>query len=180
MLDRRQLAEAVEKTARLAFEGGRLTEFLRGASFKPVTKTVKEVFGDLGKTLGYQVAAAGYRCADEGEWLYDMVWFTTDAGMFIQQAMVLESEWGPGGRVQHAAEVDDDFQKLVQARADVRVWISACPNPEMTQLHIANCKHQARLFAGSVPGDAYVFIVYDWTTATIEFEQFLVDIPEKI
>jgi hypothetical protein len=176
-LDRSQLADRIEQTARLSFEGRHVTKLLQG-SFGSVTRGVKKVFGDLGKSLGYQVAAAGYSGADEGEWLYDMVWFASDAGVIVQLAMILESELKPGGRVQASAEVDGDFQKLVQARADVRVWLALCPNRELTQQHIASCKRQARLFAGTAPGDTYIFIVYDWTTKDTLVKRFQVEAGE--
>ena len=175
-LDRNQLAERIEQTATLAFEGSRLTELLR-ASFTSMTKEAMRVFGGVGKDLGYQVAAAGY----QGAWLYDMVWYTTDAaGMLLQLPMVLESELNPGGSVSKSADVDGDFQKLVQARAGVRVWLVACPNQKLARTHIANCKRQACLFAAATSGDAYVFIVYDWTTASTTVERFQVDVPGDV
>ena len=70
-------AEQIEKDARIAFEGPLLTGLLR-AGGRSTTMSVKERFGDLGRRLGYKVAAAGYRHADEGEWLYDMVWYLLD------------------------------------------------------------------------------------------------------
>jgi hypothetical protein len=47
-----------------------------------------------------------------------------------------------------SAEVDGDFQKLVQARAEVRVWLAHCPNQALTREHIANRKRQAAHFDG--------------------------------
>jgi len=50
-----------------------LTELL-GGSFGSVTNAAKAVYGNLGKSLGYQIAAADYPGADNAEWLHDMVW----------------------------------------------------------------------------------------------------------
>ena len=61
------------KASRIAFGGGRLTELL-GGSFGSVTNAAKAVYGNLGKSLGYQIAAADYPGADNAEWLRDMVW----------------------------------------------------------------------------------------------------------
>jgi hypothetical protein len=95
-----------------------------------------------------------------------------DNGMMTRQIMVLESEWKHGVLVSQNAEVDGDFQKLVQARAEVRVWISSSHNPALAQQHLANCKKQVQLFSGSLPGDTYLFIINDWTTPTTRIERF--------
>jgi hypothetical protein len=176
IFDANYLANEIEKEAKVKFSDDKLKESMTGISFKPVTKIVKEVIGDLGKRLGYEVAASGYHGADEGEWLYDMIWYKAEKGNLFQQAMVLESELGSRGGIQHAEEVDGDFQKLVQARAEVRVWVTACPNPTITAKHIANCKLQAKLFRGAMQGDLYIFIVYDWTAKSSIIERFELDL----
>jgi hypothetical protein len=75
--------------------------------------------------------------------------------------MVLESEWNRGLLVQKEAHVDGDFQKLVQARADVRVWISACHNTDIAEKHLVSCKEQIKRFSGTDPDDNYIFIIHD-------------------
>jgi hypothetical protein len=170
-ITRNELLDSIVKEARIAFEGPQLTGLLR-AGPRSTTMLVKERFGDLGRHLGCKVAAAGYRHADEGEWLYDMVWYLLENGMMTRQLMVLESEWKHGVLVSQNAEVDGDFQKLVQARAEVRVWISSSHNPALAQQHISNCKKQVESFSGSLSGDAYVFIINDWTTPMALIERF--------
>lgn len=172
-LEQSEFADRIEEAARSAFEGKRVTEIIKRSGFGDATEMVKRTFGDLGRTLGNKIAAAGYPDADEREWLYDMVWYTEDAdGFLAEQPLVLESELKPGGSVHNAADVDGDFQKLVQARANVRVWVSTCPNEDMTQRHIANCKNQARRFKGKALGDTYIFVVGDWTTDHFVIERF--------
>ncbi|MGH7949076.1 MAG: hypothetical protein ACREQF_07630 [Candidatus Binataceae bacterium] len=170
-MDRIQLANRVEQEAKDSFGGTRLVDFLR-TGWRSATDSVKKTFCDLGRELGFQVAAAGYRGADQGEWLYDMVWYVLEDGLMVRQALVLESEWKHGVPVGQSVEVDDDFQKLVQARADVRVWISTSPNPQMARQHITNCKTQVAKFSGTVPGDTYLFIIADWTSASTIVERF--------
>lgn len=171
-LTRLGIAERIEEVANLDFEGRRFEEALRATSWTLATRNVKQTFGSLGKQLGYQVAASGYSGADEGEWLYDMVWFTCSGGLLRQQAMVLESEFKPGRSVLQAAAVDGDFMKLVQARAEVRVWFTLIPNPKLTAQHIENCKSQASAFEGAMQGDTYIIIAFDWTTFNTTVERF--------
>lgn len=179
-LNRRELADHIERTAKVEFEGTLLRDILRSSpNWRFVTRKIKEVFGNLGNRLEYHVAASGYPNGTQGEWLYDMVWFASLDGLLSQQAMVLESEFKPGGSVLNAGEVDDDFMKLVQARAEVRIWLALVPNPDLTIKHIKNCKRQAYLFAGAMPGDTYIFIIYDWTTEITLVERFEVGIPDQ-
>ena len=51
-----------------------------------------------------------------GEWLYDVTCLSYDAGGYVRRIpLVAESEWGSND------DVHDDFEKLLLARADVRV-----------------------------------------------------------
>ena len=59
----------------------------------------------------------------KGEWLYDLIWYAeTDEEVWPKRmskvVMVLESEWS-----HHMEEVRYDFQKLIQAKAQIKVMI---------------------------------------------------------
>jgi hypothetical protein len=133
------------------------------------TAAVKQTMGDLGKRLKFYVAASGYQSADQGEFLYDMVWYELDGqGNQLSQPMVMECQW----KCAHPAEVDDDFQKLVQARADVRVWVAVSANASEIDGHVANCEKQIRLFRGSLAGDQYIFLFFEWASRTHALRTF--------
>jgi len=117
------------------------------------TREIENNFEILGGIFGYKVAF---------RWLYDIIWCkeesqfpdikeTTDKVLTLVP-MVLECElnkWHP--------DVDGDFQKLLLARAEVRVWITSCKDAKR---HIDLCKNQISRFPGT-SGDHYVFAVYD-------------------
>jgi hypothetical protein len=126
------------------------------------TAGIKKVLGDLGKSMTFMVAASGYMGKSQGEFLYDMVWYRLDQGYVLSQPMVMEVEW----KVALTTVVDDDFQKLVQARADVRVWVGTSANQSDIDRHIANCQKQIWLFDGSQNGDQYVLAFFEWKTMT--------------
>jgi len=175
-LTREQIVARIVEVAKISFDGSLLTKHLRG-SFLTATKNIKQVFGDLGKDFGFVVAASGYAGADDGEWLYDMSWFVSDpkSGLFLRQPLALESELNPGGGVKFSAAVDADFHKLVQARAEIRVWLAAVPNQTLAEAHIANCKQQARLFQDASGDDTYILILYNWERGDTFIESFRVD-----
>jgi hypothetical protein len=53
------------------------------------------------------------------------------------------------------------FIKLVQARADVRVWIAKVNPLQSVEEHVAECREEIRQFAETRPNDVYVFMIYD-------------------
>jgi len=172
------LLQKIEQTAKSALKGGKITEILcnSGPNGRTLTTTyIKQTFGALGHSLGYFVNTCGahYPDTDGGEWLYDMLWSHTEEDGDYEQFMVLESEL----ETTDTGAVDDDFLKLVQARADVRVYIAVCNNRETAHQLIGNCKRAASAFRGAVPGDAYVFAVWDWTTGRTSVERFCVPAP---
>jgi hypothetical protein len=159
MIEKTELAAHVEQAARDGFNNGKLAELLgRGSHWTPATAAIKKVFYDLGKKLGFCVAASGCPGSDGGEWKYDLTWYEEDQqGYTTRIPLILETELKPQGKI-----VDLDFVKLVAGRADVRVWLSCAANRDAIKTHIERCEEQARRFAGSVPGDTYVFIIFDW------------------
>ncbi len=172
--DTGQIAEILLQKATESLGGEEFQRRLQ-SGWRELTAYIKLIFGDLGRELRYYVAASGYPGAGQGEWLYDMVWLVDKPnGFMLRQTMVLESESLRGTRVADAARLDDDFLKLVQARADVRIWITACPNEDTASLHIKNCQDQACLFASSEDGDVYLFVIFIHSISQTRIELFRV------
>ena len=93
----------------------------KGENDKKVRTTdIKTELCEVGKELGYRVAASGVDNAKDKEWLFDVVWMTLDWEPFRQLKcihLVVESELGNDG------DVADDFEKLLVARSDVRLMV---------------------------------------------------------
>jgi hypothetical protein len=167
-----ELSAKIEGAIRSLLTDHTVTTFLRATSDTLRTSLIKSRLRDLARILGFQVSASGC-AADDREWLYDMVWFTRRRdGLFAHQAMVMESEWRNGVKVTQSAEVDSDFEKLVQARADVHVWICTVPNPDKAREHIQNCKRQIAAFSGTMPDDHYLFVILRYLDDDFEIEAF--------
>jgi hypothetical protein len=142
-----QVVDAVEQEAHALFSRG---HWLRKEETLPV-------FATLGKRLGFTVSARGY---GDGAWLYDMAWSKeikrNGGGRYTTRLpLVLESE------KKTDKVLDGDFVKLVQARADVRVWIAQVNPLQSVEKHIAECKEEIRHFAETKPDDVYVLMIYD-------------------
>lgn len=83
-----------------------------------------------------------------GEWLYDVIWVRMDGQNRVMSApLVAESEWGDPG------EVWDDFQKLLVARAGVRVMVFDNHPGLLEEL-------QAHIQRYAVGGDRYLLAQY--------------------
>ena len=90
---------------------------------KEFTKAIKTALCELGRKFAYQVRASGVDFAGE-EWLYDVTWLQYSRGYepglgnhLIDVPLVAECEWGTSHDVKY------DFEKLLQARAGVRLMI---------------------------------------------------------
>lgn len=166
------LSTKIETTIRTLLTDHTVATFLRKTSDTLRTSLIKTNLCELGKSLNFHVSASGC-AADDGEWLYDMVWSNMKDGQFTHQAMVLECEWRMGVSVARSADVDSDFQKLVQARADVRVWICTVHNSEIAARHIENCKKEIEEFSGTMSDDHYLFVILIGSNDSFAIEAFL-------
>jgi len=83
------------------------------------TKEIKERLCELGHKLGYKVCASNYNDKDWGEWLFDLVWLLSDKNGYLTSVpLVMECEWD-----YRSTNIEDDFQKLILARAHHRIMI---------------------------------------------------------
>ncbi|MDT9000764.1 hypothetical protein RQP53_15920 [Paucibacter sp. APW11] len=163
-------AQAVEDHVIQAFEAiSAETCRLLSTSRKEWTTCIKNKLAALGSTLNFSVNAHGCKDAHEGEWLYDMTWSVLDAskyGNLMRQPLALESEWQPD------AIMDNDFHKLVQARAEVRVWVFTAANKVDVDSYVERCRELACGFAGSLAGDRYVLVGYEWEHRSASIHTF--------
>ena len=130
---------------------------------------VKQELVRRGRENGYRTCASGIpddapaACQpDWCEWLYDLVWLDAPDQMFAvnRLPLVAEIEWGNEG------DVWDDFQKLLVARADVRVMVF----DERRGL-VERLTRQIELFTESVAGDRYLLASYvDYRFTVVEYK----------
>lgn len=113
-----------------------------------------------GKELNCTVGAnPRYVCPDNRdgtEWLYDVYWLEyDDEGWVASMPLAGESEWG--GR----DKADYDFQKLLVARATVRVMVyEGRPRDGGTPGFAKRFAYHVQRFRGTA-GDTYLLIGYD-------------------
>lgn len=101
--------------------------------------------------MGYQTYATRIEWTTEPtEWLYDVAWLRATEDFLVRDViLVAEIEWG------NARAVQQDFQKLLLARADCRVMIFDDTDGLRERLI-----DQAKKFRKSRRGDRYLFASY--------------------
>lgn len=94
-----------------------------------------------------------------------------EGGLIADVSLVLESEWATDQK-----SIDEDFQKLLLARAEHRVMIfqqKTLPDVEDVYDHLSR---QISAFSRSQPGDRYLLAGLNWTP-TNAFSYRLVVVP---
>jgi len=81
------------------------------------TNRIKELLGNLGEILNFEVCTSGIADKFEPEWLYDLVWYLEKQNRLIKVPLVMESEWGM------ASDIKYDFEKLLVSNAELRLMI---------------------------------------------------------
>ena len=122
----------------------------RGWDTRTWTHQVKARLVRLGKRAGYQTCTNGtvQGARWDQEWLYDLVWVHASDDFVVQDVfLVAEIEWR-GKRA-----IQQDFQKLLLARADCRVMIFDDDKEGLRDQLI----EQARTFGKRRRGDRYLF-----------------------
>jgi hypothetical protein len=94
--------------------------------------------------------------AEYGEWLYDICWYVEDEVCLTHLPLVGECEWAPEW------SCDGDFQKLLQARADHRLWIFGAASATEADDMIKHCRENVGRFRASERGDRYLFACRVW------------------
>lgn len=117
---------------------------------KEWTRRLKNVLAVLGQSHGYRAYASTAELANCGEWLFDVTWTDEPAGFLRSVPLALEMEWDCGG-------IDDDFQKLVAARADHRVLLFNFPRGHDMNLVLERVLTNVRTFSSSSRADRYLF-----------------------
>ena len=102
---------------------------------------------------GYEVRASSSEEAHSGEWLYDVIWRKMSGNKFLDVGLVLESEWEPSG-------IEEDFQKLLLARAELRCMIFYSASKQSAKREIEDLINQVGEFSGSQSGDKYLFCAW--------------------
>ena len=91
--------------------------------------------------------------ADYPEWLYDITWLKYDSALFlIDTPLAAECEWGNTG------DIEDDFQKLLLARASVRLMIFGGWDECGTKTKLEWMANQIRKFNPSCDEDAWLLV----------------------
>jgi hypothetical protein len=154
---------------------GRLIDF--SASDSKWTREILVSLGRLGKRedLDYFVCSHGFGHAawsegkDCGEWLHDQTWLDYNWDITPRQlkrmVMALESEWG------NAGDILDDFEKLLVARADLRVMIFQADDADALSEIFRQLTEAERRCETRVAGDNYLLCGYDNQRCRFDFRE---------
>ena len=136
------------------------------------TKEVKTKLCKIGRRLGYSAYAkkneVDSRYRDGGEWLYDVTWLEYKCNgdprrrfVLSTAPLVAECEWGNLG------DIYDDFEKLLLARADVRLMIFDCNRAGGSSKEIAQrLAGRVKAFKARLAEDAWLLVSWERKVAS--------------
>ena len=123
------------------------------------TRKIKTALCKVGIRNGYYVCASSVDVEkDCGEWLYDVCWLDYD-GKLRRMRMAAESEWG-----KNIGDIDDDFSKLLIARASLRVMVCDgrhLPDGEQGIDTAKRLRQWVGAYCDRRVGDTYLLVVYE-------------------
>ena len=125
------------------------------------TKAIKTELCRIGRRFDYKVYAKDVEEDEKhgGEWLYDVTWLEynrSSDGELTDAPMVVECEWGD------YQDIEDDFEKLLLARAGVRVMIFGGTDEPSVAKNIADqLAGKVKAFNGSHAEDTWLLAVWE-------------------
>lgn len=124
------------------------------------TRLINTDIAEIGRRRGFLVFAS--RCdstVDGPEWLYDHHWRqVNERGDLVRIPLVMEIEWGFGKKTIRE-KVAEDYLKLVQSRAELKVMVFAGDD---VQAMMNELERMARAFEDKGPADRLILVSYDW------------------
>ena len=154
-MDREHLIERIMNGFNV-FEGDRGVKPDGGRSWW--TRKIKTLLCELGNELGcYTCASLDKELVNNGEWLFDVTWLDWNDKLY-SVPMVAECEQG------NRYDIRDDFQKLLVARADVRLIVcdaGRVPNDSRAERTVNLLCEWIDAFKGTQLGDTYLLVAWE-------------------
>lgn len=139
------------------------------ASDRVWTREIKSRLCALGQELHYDVCASGCDNANEGEWLYDLVWSHGGDDEMWTLPLVVESEWRTG-----MEDIKWDFGKLLAAKSPLKLFIFQQSTLSAATDTITMLKRLILAFRTVVPGERYLLAGYAWSDRRFAYETIVV------
>ncbi|MBS1510259.1 MAG: hypothetical protein JST86_05415 [Bacteroidetes bacterium] len=123
------------------------------------TQAVKQILSKESRLIrdNLKVAACNLKDSDCPEWLYDFVCYDYDNIGLKDVILVAESEWRNPFTNDYLQDIQEDFEKLLMARAKYRIMIfegETKEEVETTVIYLQKIISNSKL---SQPGDRYMF-----------------------
>lgn len=141
---------------------------LSGLADKEWTKRIKDDLCELGQKYNYGVSAFGVEKADEGEWLFDLVWADGNdnpSWQFFEMPLAMECEWSTT-----KGDIIYDFEKLLVAKARHKLMVFQQKSQDDINSIIASLKDIIKHFKMTYPGERYLLAGYSASNHKFSYE----------
>ena len=171
-------------------EGLNGLEIDKPAGYTEWNKAVKTKLCKIGQKFGCKVGARADEVdeadRDYGEWLYDVTWLEYErerdglkwpAMALIEALLVAECEWGRGKNLEYIVE---DFEKLLLARADIRLMIFDGNHKPGSKEIAERLAGKVREFKSSRAEDTWLLAAWEGSNDDWSFKYFTIEMNAAI
>lgn len=136
-----------------------------GLSSKRWSGRVFSALGKIGQGSGYRVYAQGNPPNTHGpSFLYDLCWLKYDQHTCLKRCgLILECEWG------NARQIDDDFQKLLIGRADLKVMVFQRRTDARVKELFTEMARWIDRFDQAIPGENHLMCGWSFESRDFQF-----------
>ncbi|MDE2812492.1 MAG: hypothetical protein OXM01_05685 [Gemmatimonadota bacterium] len=138
-----------------------------GDTKKEWTRQVLTTLCVLGRREGFTTWASGVanNCRDGGEWLWDCTWTKPDKFDWLDSVpLAAECEWSG------LSDVEEDFQKLLVARAAVRVMVYDAGLMGGRVAATTRMREWVGAYRDSEPHDTYLLVGYEYDEEAVTWQ----------
>tara|TARA_R110001583_G_scaffold193212_1_gene361183 strand:- start:8220 stop:8726 length:507 start_codon:yes stop_codon:yes gene_type:complete len=120
------------------------------------TSNIKNIIGEYGLELGYEVSASG-NIKFDSEWLYDVIWSNSNEFGFSRLELILESELS-----RNLEQIKYDFDKLLVGNANHRIMICmTLGNGKGVKLILKQCSDSVSNYELLAKDSRFLVLIWD-------------------
>lgn len=156
-------------------EFNNIFQYLENESNTAWTIAIKNVLKKVAKKIDNDCLVATNKISDTdcGEWLFDFVIYKETEGSLYELILIAECEWHSNYTTEYYQDLKYDFEKLLVAKSEHKLFIFELESQEEAILIIDNLIGIIKKFKHTYPNERYLFATWIKTMQKFYFKIFI-------